>query len=169
MHLKKLKINNYSGLHRAVFLDLFLLICAMIDEMKIRLGIDAQKQIEIWVNQKTKKEGNTAIHFASYIGNMDVIDKLIKFKANVEISNFNGNNVLHMAAKGNNPNAIIYFKEKYNMDIESVDELESTPLHRACFYGADLTVNFILSFNVNINYKDREGYTALHLAVIAGN
>jgi ankyrin repeat protein len=140
----------------------------MIDEMKIRLGIDAQKQIEIWVNQKTKKEGNTAIHFASYIGNIDIIDKLIKFKANAEISNFYGNNVLHMAAKGNNPNSIIYFKEKYNIDIESVDELESTPLHRACFYGAFLAANFILSFNVNIDYRDKEGFTPLHLAVMSG-
>jgi hypothetical protein len=28
----------------------------MIDEMKIRLGIDAQTEIEMWVNQKTNKE-----------------------------------------------------------------------------------------------------------------
>ena len=160
--------NFILGLHRAVFLDLFLVVCTMIDEMKIRLGIDAQKEIEIWVNQRTKKEGNTAIHFASYIGNIDIIERLIKYKADTNISNFNGNNVLHMAAKGNNPNSIIYFKEKYNMNIESVDELDSTPLHRACFFGSDLVTNFILSFNVNINYKDREGFTPLHLAVIAG-
>ena len=50
----------------------------MIDEMKIRLGIDAQKEIEIWVNQKTNKEGNTAIHYASYVGNIDIIERLIK-------------------------------------------------------------------------------------------
>ncbi len=136
--------------------------------MKIRLGIDAQKYIEKWVNQKTKKEGNTAIHYASYIGNMDIIEKLIKYKANVEISNLNGNNVLHMAAKGNSPNSIIFFKEKYNINLESVDEKDSTPLHRACFYEAFSAANFILSFNVNINYKDKEGFTPLHLAVMNG-
>lgn len=140
----------------------------MLDEMKIRLGKFADKEIEKWVNQKTKKEGNTGLHFASYRGNLDIIDKLIKNKANIKLSNFTGSNVLHMAAKGNNLNSFIYFKEKFNMNIESVDDMDSTPLHRACFFGADLVTNFILNYNVNFNHKDREGFTPLHLATIAG-
>jgi len=160
--------DGFSGLHKAVFLEYYLLICTMIDEMKIRLGVDAEKEIQKFVNKKTNKEGNSALHFASYLGNIDIIKILIENKAEVLICNFSGNNVLHMAAKGNNANSFIYFKEKFNINIESTDDINSTPLHRACFFGSDLVTNFILSFNVNINHKDKEGFTPLHLAVIAG-
>ncbi len=140
----------------------------MIDEMKLRFGKNSEKDIEKWVNKKTKKEGNTALHYASYIGNIDIIITLIRNKANVKITNFKGNDVLHLAAKGNNLNSFVYFKEKFNMNIESKDELNSTPLHIACFYGSDLVVNYILNFNININDRDKEGFTPLHLAANAG-
>jgi palmitoyltransferase len=140
----------------------------MIDEMKIRLGQNSEKEIEKWVNKKTKKEGNTALHYASYIGNIDLIITLIKNKADVKITNLSGDNMLHMAARGNNLNSFVYFKEKFNMNIESIDEMNSTPLHKACYYGSDLIMNYILSFNIDINLRDKDGYTPLHLAVIAG-
>jgi len=140
----------------------------MIDEMKIRLGIDAQKQIEKWVNQKSKRQGFTALHYASFNGNIDIIEKLIKYKADIEASNNRGLNVLHMAAQGNSPNTMIYFKEKYNMNIQSVDEICSTPLHWACYSGSDSVINFLLSWQINLNYKDKEGITPLHLAVMSG-
>jgi len=141
----------------------------MIDEMKIRLGIDAQKQIEKWVNQKSKRQGYTALHYSAFNGNLDILEKLIKYKADVEISNNRGLNVLHMAAQGNSPNILIYFKEKFNMNIQSVDEICSTPLHWACYSGSESALNFLLSWDINLNYKDKEGITPLHLAVMSGN
>jgi len=141
----------------------------MIDEMKIRLGIDAQKQIEKWVNQKSKRQGYTALHYSAFNGNLDILEKLIKYKADVEISNNRGLNVLHMAAQGDSPNILIYFKEKFNMNIQSVDEICSTPLHWACYSGSESALNFLLSWDINLNYKDKEGITPLHLAVMSGN
>jgi len=55
------------------------------------------------------------------------------------------------------------------MNIQSVDEICSTPLHWACYSGSESALNFLLSWDINLNYKDKEGITPLHLAVMSGN
>jgi palmitoyltransferase len=139
----------------------------MIDELRIRLGIDSIKEIKTWVNEKTA-EGHSALHYAAYKGNIEIINKLIENGADPEISNNSGLNVLHMAAQGNQPNALIYFFKKYSLDIHSVDDKGSTPLHWACYSGSEVYVQFLLSLNANVNARDRDGLTSLHLAVNSG-
>jgi ankyrin repeat protein len=76
-----------------------------------------------------------------------------------------------MAVQGDQPNSLIYFIDKYNMDINSKDNLGSTPLHWACYLGYENSVNFIIhkySREVDINNKDNTGLTSLHLAVLSG-
>ena len=70
-----------------------------------------------------------------------------------------------MAAQGDNPNIIIYFKEKYKMSIYSVDYKGNTPLHWACFNCAEHSVNFLLSFMKDINQQNHSGQTPLHIAI----
>ena len=48
-----------------------------------------------------------------------------------------------MAAQGDRPNVLIYFKEKYNMNINEVDENGSTPLHWACYMSSEISINYI--------------------------
>jgi ankyrin repeat protein len=155
-----------SALHRASFMNLTLVVCAMIDEMKIRLGTDAKREIKKWVNEQTE-QGFTALHYAAYRGNIEIINKLVENDAEVEVTNKRGLNVLHMAAQGNQPNALVYFKEKFSIEIQSVDDLGSTPLHWACYTGSETSVMFLLSWPQNINAQDREGLTPLHLAVMS--
>jgi palmitoyltransferase len=138
----------------------------MIDEMKLRLGIDSKIEIKNWINEKSE-QGHTSLHYASYRGNIDIINKLIDNGAEVEVSNNRGLNVLHMAAQGNQPNALVYFKEKFLLNIQSVDDLGSTPLHWACYTGSETSVMFLLSWNPTVNAQDREGLSALHLAVMS--
>ena len=70
-----------------------------------------------------------------------------------------------MASQGDNPNVIIYFKEKYNMSILDVDINGNTPLHWACYNCADHSVNYLLAFMENINVQNNIGQTALHIAI----
>jgi len=140
----------------------------MLDEMKIRLGKDANKEIEKWVNQKSKNQGFCAIHYAAYRGNIDIIDKLIENNADIEVMNNRGINVIHMACQGNKPSALVYFKDKFGMNIQSVDDLWSTPLHWACYNGSEETIIYLLSWKVALNHQDKEGLTPLHLAVLSG-
>jgi ankyrin repeat protein len=149
-------------------MDLTNIITIMIDELKNRLGTEAKTEIKKWVNEQTE-QGYTALHYAAYRGNIDICNKLIECGAEVEVINKRGLNVLHMAAQGNQANALVYFKEKYSLNIHSVDEMGSTPLHWACYTGSEISVAFLLSWNPNINAQDKEGLTPLHLAVKSGN
>ena len=66
-----------------------------------------------------------------------------------------------MSAKGNQVTSLMYFKEKYNQNLEEKDINESTPLHLACEKGNEEIIIFLLSLGCNINCKDKFGRTPL--------
>lgn len=109
--------------------------------------------------------GNTAILYAAYRGNIHIVKSLINYGADANAKSKKGLNVLHMAAQGNNPHLIIYFKEKYNLSVESQDNAGNLPLHWACYNSSEEAINFLLSFMDNINVPNNEGKTPLHIAV----
>ena len=110
--------------------------------------------------------GNTAILYASYRGNLRILESLVECGANINIiSKKGGLNVLHMAAQGNNPNIIIYFKEKYNFSVNIPDSSGNLPLHWACYNSSEEAIDFLLSFMDNINIQNNDGITPLHIAI----
>ena len=109
--------------------------------------------------------GNTAILYAAYRGNILIVRSLIDCGADVNITSKKGLNVLHMAAQGNNPNILVYFKYKYNISVLSKDSQGNTPLHWACYNSAEEAINFLLSYMDDINIQNNEGKTPLHVAV----
>jgi len=139
----------------------------MISELKKKLGIDAIEILKTWINYKNN-QGSTALHYASYKGNIELINILIENGADVEVVNNRGLNMLHFAAQGNQPVSLVYFKDKHFLNIHSMDELGSTILHWACYTSGEQAVDFILSWNIDIDHSDKEGITALHLAVDSG-
>ena len=106
---------------------------------------------------------------AAYKGNIKIIKELIDLGANYKLNNKTGLSVLHMAAQGNQPSIIVYFKEKFNLDINKCDDVGSTVLHWACYSGSIDVVTFLLYYNVDINCRDNDGKTPLHLSIEYGN
>jgi len=156
--------DNYNALQTASFSNLYQIVKAIIDEMKKRVSL---QQLTRWINSKSEL-GFTALHYASYKGNIDIIKILIENEANMLETNNKGLNVMHMAVQGDHPESLIYFKEKYKLNFEITDSLGSTPLHWACYTGSENAFQFMLSFeNINLNVVDTEGYTPLHLSVIS--
>ena len=90
---------------------------------------------------------NTPLLYATFKGSIEKVDILIKHGAKVEMRNFMGLSVMHMAAQGDKPNMLIYFKEKYGFSIIDRDFPGNTPLHWACFSGAYDSVKFLISLN----------------------
>ena len=111
------------------------------------------------------EEGNTVLLYASFKGNIDVITTLISSGANVQIRNNMGLSVMHMAAQGDRPHLLIYFKDKYNLNICDKDYNGNTPLHWACHTTAENAINFLLYWMPNINIQDKKGQTPLHIAI----
>jgi palmitoyltransferase len=140
----------------------------LINEMKKRIDIDTFNEIKMWVN-KQSEQGYTALHYAVYKGNIKIVKILIEYGANIDITNKRGLNVFHMSAHGNQVSSLVYLKDTFNFDLHSTDYMGSTALHWACYIGSENAVVFLLSWNAGLNTQDKEGYTALHLAVISGN
>ena len=171
-----LKIGENQSTSNQLFIY-FILLFIVLQSVIINNSSESYKNvIQILLKKFTKARlksyinksdifGNTAILYAAYRGNILIVRSLIECGADVNVVSKKGLNVLHMAAQGNNPNIIIYFKVKYNISVLSKDSQGNTPLHWACYNSSEEAINFLLSFMGDINIKNNEGKTPLHIAV----
>ena len=155
--------NDYTALHFSVFNNNFDMTSLILEEVKKGLGINSTKKLENFINTKNK-EGFTALHYSVIIGNIKIFELLKKFGASVDAITNNGKNLMHLAAESNQPSMIVYLYLKEAQEINSIDEMGSTPLHWACYYKAEESVNYLLNFNADINAKDKDLITPLSMA-----
>ena len=121
-------------------------------------------RIKNWVDAPSSAEEFTALHLASFKGNMDAIRALIAYGANSHAVNKFGLNMLHVAAQGDVACSLYFFKEK-GVDLDLQDGRGSTPLHWACYSTSEVALKYLLAWGPDMNLRDNEGYTPLHLAV----
>jgi ankyrin repeat protein len=57
-----------------------------------------QDQLLQWVNHKTSDDGFTALHFASFRGNIELVEVLLNSGADMYLKNSYGINVMHVGA-----------------------------------------------------------------------
>ena len=156
--------NGYTALHRLVFKNNYELTLLLIKEVKKGIGLDPSNTLEKYINEETS-EGYTALHYAAINGNLKIVKLLKEYGAKIECVTKLGKNVLHIAAESNQPSILVYFLLNEPLEITSVDENGSTPLHWACYSGSFESVNYLLSLDANINALDNERFTPLNLAV----
>ena len=163
----KTKENDGSTvLHCSIFYDKTKIAKEIIRYCKNNLN---NNEFLNFLNKKNNK-GITAFHYASFRGNVNIINYLSYYKANIFDVTDKDLNVIHFACQGNKPNSLVYFdyyhKGKFNFN--QPDSKKSTPLHWATFMSAYECVLFLLNKKVKINIQDKDGNTPLHLAVIGG-
>ena len=125
---------------------------------------ETSSQLAHWINRKDAGDGFTALHFASFNGNVDLCSLLVENGADMNVKNNFGISVLHVAAQGDQPISIYFFKLK-GMDLRSTDNRGSTPLHWATYAKAEITLVYLLSWIDFYDDQDFDGFTPLHLAV----
>ena len=116
---------------------------------------------------QTTEECFTAIHYASFNGNIEICQMLIEEGADKFITNKHGLNCLHIASQGDQPISLYYFHRILNLNINEKDHRGSTPLHWAIFSCSELAIIYILTWLTpeQLQTRDEEGYTAMHLAI----
>ena len=159
--------SGYTILHKAAFNCDIEMTELIIKETKRRLGMGKGNALEKFINEKTN-EGLTALHYAANKGSIPLLKLLIENGANVDVVTKLGKNLMHLAAEGNQPSMLIYLLTEEHQSAQSVDENGSTPLHWACYFGAEEAVDFLLNLKVDINEQDKEKLTPLHLATNEG-
>lgn len=117
-----------------------------------------------WVNMKTLEEEWTALHYASFTGNLVATYELIRAGADINSLNANQLNMLHVAAQGDSAPSIYLFT-RLQLNINARDMRQCTPLHWACYSHSESALAYLLAQKPNINARDQEGLTPLHLAV----
>ena len=158
--------SNNSILTKTIFNEMyndFNFLCNYLET-----NLKNKDQIEKYINTQNN-QGFTSIHYASFKGKISVISRLLKLNANISIQNAKGLTVLHLAAQGNQPNSLAYFKEKCNENLNKNDKAHSTPLHWACYTGSLKAVDYLLCNEVDLDQTDDQRVTALHLAVMSDN
>ena len=123
--------------------------------------------LQEWINCKNHKQsGMTAIHYASFNGDMVLLRELIKYGANVYQTNNTGMSALLFAAQGNQAAVITYLLDCHNFNINEVDSKKSTAVHWVIFNSNETALNYLLARGPEINKQDVKGITPLHLAVL---
>ena len=115
--------------------------------------VDKMSIITEWLNAPNN-EDSTSIHFAAYHGNIQLIEFLIQKGVDYKKKNKFGSDVMHLAAKGDQPLPLWYFHKVRNLDINVRDKKESTPLHWAAYSKSEISLTYLLSWDVAINAQD---------------
>lgn len=159
-----LALNNNSNIIQ------FLIRYVTQRQTRDKQGENAEKVLKTWVNARTE-DLFTSLHFAVYKGNLKITKMFLEIGADTDAKNKQGLGVMHIAAQGDQPLLLAYFRAQ-KQHFTHPDFKGSTPLHWAAYLGCELSASLLLAWDTGktcLNVADADGHTPLHLATIAGH
>ncbi|XP_055613613.1 E3 ubiquitin-protein ligase mind-bomb [Uranotaenia lowii] len=125
-------------------------------------GQDSSQVVKVDVNGVFA--GHTALQAASQNGHLEVIQVLLRYKADVEIEDKDGDRAVHHAAFGDEPGVMGLLAEA-GADLNARNKRRQTALHIAVNKGHFNVVKTLLELSCHPSLQDSEGDTPLHDAI----
>lgn len=116
----------------------------------------------------------TPIHLAARYGSADILDKLLNYveeACDLDSRSWNGDTALHMAIRENSLAKVAMLLEK-GADLLVTNAYGRTPIHNAAKYSTPEILDMLLGYvkqTCDLDLHDKDGNTALHLAIKVGN
>jgi ankyrin repeat protein len=118
-------------------------------------------------------EGRTPLLVAAEVGNIRMLDYLLKHKATLAAQNRDGMNVFHLAAQGNKSEVIRFFSsdpyKSASLELQAArDKHERLPIEVAYSENRHEVAAALVTAGCPVDWADRNGTTLLHWASSKG-
>ena len=82
---------------------------------------------------------------------------LVRNGGSIRMAGKSGVNLLHVAAQGDSPAAIVYLLHTQNQDVDQIDKEGLTALHHAARYGCELSIIYLVSYGAALDLVNCHG------------
>jgi ankyrin repeat protein len=103
----------------------------------------------------------TPLHSAASNGDLEVVQKLIEYDANINAKNIGWHRHLHFASSKVKGGSVLRLLLKNGAHLNERDIDGSSPLHKASYSGALEVVRLLLEHGADVNAREKDGSTPL--------
>ena len=130
----------------------------------VKLLLETQTKLTVDLNTPNKN-GRTALHYACFYGDLDVVSILLACGAKTDVVDSWGDSPLHDASGRDYPEVVERLLGKGGININTQNKNGQTCLHVACLNGSVNVVRILLDHGAEIGLVDAKGNTPLHNAM----